>query len=224
MSAVNDLPGTVPAVPDVAGRFPAVPYADASAYFHGYGQEMTRALASIDPAAIEKAAAILIDAYLDGASVFSCGNGGSASIANHLQCDHVKGVGSGTDLTPRVMSLCANVEILTAIANDLAYEEIFARQLQSQARPGDVLVVISSSGRSANIVKALDWAREHDLRTIALTGFTGGDARLLAEVAIHVDCVNYGVVEDAHQAIMHALAQYIRHSRMSAAEVATTVF
>jgi phosphoheptose isomerase len=224
MSAINDLQRAAPAASDVAGQFPVVPYADASAYFHEYGQELARALASIDPAAIEKAAAILVDAYLCGASVFSCGNGGSASIANHLQCDHVKGVGTGTDLAPRVMSLCANVEILTAIANDLAYEEIFARQLQSQARPGDVLVVISSSGRSANIVNALTWAREHDLRTIALTGFAGGDARLLAEVTIHVDCANYGVVEDAHQTIMHALAQYIRHSRMSADEVAASVF
>ena len=115
--------------------------------------------------------------------MFSCGNGGSASIANHLQCDHVKGVRTGTDLTPRVMSLSANVELLTAIANDMAYEEIFAYQLQSQARPGDVLVVISSSGRSANIVHALTWARDHGLRTIALTGFDGGDAPgLLAEV------------------------------------------
>jgi D-sedoheptulose 7-phosphate isomerase/D-glycero-D-manno-heptose 1,7-bisphosphate phosphatase len=224
MSAINDLQFAAPAAADVAGQFPAVPYADATLYFQEYGQEMARALASIDPATFEKAAAILVDAYLCGASVFSCGNGGSASIANHLQCDHVKGVGAGTDLTPRVMSLCANVEILTAIANDHAYEEIFARQLQSQSRPGDVLVVVSSSGRSANIVKALIWAREHGLRTIALTGFAGGDARLLAEAAIHVDCANYGVVEDAHQTIMHALAQYIRQSRMSADQVAATVF
>lgn len=224
MSAINDLHLPAPALPDVAGQFPAVPYVDATGYFHEYGREMARALASIDPAMIEKAAAILTNAYLYGASVFSCGNGGSASIANHLQCDHVKGVGNGTDLTPKVMSLCANVEILTAIANDLAYEEIFARQLQSQARPGDVLVVISSSGRSRNVVNALAWAREHDVRTIALTGFAGGDARTLAEVAIHVDCANYGVVEDAHQTIMHALAQYIRQSRMSADEVSVNVF
>jgi phosphoheptose isomerase len=224
MSAINDLQFAAPAAADAAVAFPAAPYADATLYFQEYGQEMARALASVDPATIEQAAAVLADAYLYGATVFSCGNGGSASIANHLQCDHVKGVGTGTDLTPRVMSLCANVEILTAIANDLSYEEIFARQLQSQARPGDVLVVISSSGRSANIVNALTWAREHGLRTIALTGFAGGDARLLAEVAIHVDCANYGVVEDAHQTIMHALAQYIRQSRMSADEVAANVF
>lgn len=224
MSAINDLHCPAPALPDVAPQFPAVQYADATGYFHEYGREMARALASIDPAMIEKAAAILVNAYLFGASVFSCGNGGSASIANHLQCDHVKGVGNGTDLTPKVMSLCANVEILTAIANDLGYEEVFARQLQSQARPGDVLVVISSSGRSRNILHALSWAREHDVRSIVLTGFTGGDARMLAEVSIHVDCANYGVVEDAHQTIMHALAQYIRQSRMSAAEVAASVF
>lgn len=224
MSPIDSMQGAPPAASYAAGQFPAVPYPDATAYFHEYGQEMARALASVDPAALEKAAAVLVDAYLSGASVFSCGNGGSASIANHLQCDHVKGVGTGTDLMPRVMSLCANVEILTAIANDLAYEEIFTRQLRSQARPGDVLVVISSSGRSANIVNALNWAREHDLRTIALTGFAGGGARSLAEVAIHVECANYGVVEDAHQAVMHALAQYIRHSRMSADEVATSVF
>jgi phosphoheptose isomerase len=223
MTAVNDLQQSAAAIDD-AGGFPAAPYADASSYFQRYHQEIARALASVDPAAIEKAAGILLDAYVRGASVFSCGNGGSASIANHLQCDHVKGVGNGTDLTPRVMSLTANVEILTAIANDLAFEEIFSHQLRLQARPGDVLFVISSSGRSANIVKALTWARENDLRTIALTGFDGGDARSLAEVAIHVASANYGIVEDAHQTVMHALAQYIRQSRMAAAEIRANVF
>jgi D-sedoheptulose 7-phosphate isomerase/D-glycero-D-manno-heptose 1,7-bisphosphate phosphatase len=231
MSAVNDLQGSAVAAPDHAAVapddtdvFPAAPYADASSYFQRYRQEIAHALATVDPATIEKAASILLDAYARGASVFSCGNGGSASIANHLQCDHVKGVGNGTDLMPRVMSLCANVEILTAIANDLAYEKIFSHQLQLQARPGDVLVIISSSGRSANIVNALTWARANDLRTIALTGFEGGDARLLGEVAIHVDSANYGIVEDAHQTVMHALAQYIRQSRMSAEEVRANVF
>ena len=159
-----------------------------------------------------------------GAAVFACGNGGSASIANHLQCDHVKGVRTATDLTPRVVSLCANVELLTAIANDTTFEDVFAYQLQSQSGPGDVLVAVSSSGRSANIVRALTWARDHGLRTIALTGFDGGGAREAAEVTIHVDCANYGVIEDSHQAIMHALAQYIRQSRMTADVISSQVF
>jgi phosphoheptose isomerase len=224
MSVVNDIQ-----IPDGSAtvdieRFPSIKYAEAGTYLAAYAAEITQAANSIQSAPVEQAAAILIDAYKRGACVYSCGNGGSASIANHLQCDHVKGVGNGTDLSPRVVSLCANVEILTAIANDVAYDEIFSYQLQSQSRPGDVLMVISSSGRSANIVRALAWAREHGLRTIALTGFHGGDARMLAEVAIHVDCTNYGVVEDAHQMIMHALAQYIRQSRMTPDAVAASVF
>ena len=116
------------------------------------------------------------------------------------------------------------MELLTAIANDLGYEHVFAYQLQSQAEPGDVLIAVSSSGRSPNIVHALTWARDHGLRTIAITGFDGGEARTLAEVAIHVECTNYGVVEDLHQAVMHALAQYIRHSRMSPDQISATVF
>ena len=179
---------------------------------------------SIEPAALDRAAAILLEAYTRGAGVFSCGNGGSASIANHLQCDHVKGVRTTTDLAPRVVSLSTNVELLTAIANDMAYEDVFAYQLQSQSGPGDVLIAVSSSGRSPNIVRALTWARDHGLRTIALTGFDGGDARTVAEVTIHVDCTNYGIVEDLHQAIMHALAQYIRQSRMTADAISSSVF
>ena len=165
-----------------------------------------------------------MDAYTRGAAVFSCGNGGSAAIANHLQCDHLKGIRTATDLTPRVVSLSANVDLLTAIANDLGYEDVFVYQLQSQSAPGDVLMAISSSGRSPNIVRALTWARDHDLRTIALTGFDGGEASTVAEVTIHVNGANYGIVEDLHQAIMHALAQYIRQSRMSADAISSSVF
>jgi phosphoheptose isomerase len=205
-------------------KFPIGPYARAASYFDAYAEEMSRAAKSIEPAGLERAAAVLTEAYLRGARMFSCGNGGSASIANHMQCDHVKGIRTATDLAPHVLSLSTNVELLTAIANDTGYENIFVYQLQSQSEPGDVLLAVSSSGRSPNIVRALTWARERGLRTIAVTGFDGGAARAAAEVSVHVDCTNYGIVEDLHQAIMHALAQYIRHSRMSADEISRTVF
>jgi D-sedoheptulose 7-phosphate isomerase/D-glycero-D-manno-heptose 1,7-bisphosphate phosphatase len=136
----------------------------------------------------------------------------------------MKGVRTDTDLRPRVLSLSTNVELLTAIANDIGYENVFTYQLQAQAQTGDVLIAVSSSGRSPNIVQAITWARDYGLRTIAITGFGGGPARSLAEVTVHVDCSNYGIVEDLHQAIMHALAQYIRQSRMSADTISTTVF
>jgi phosphoheptose isomerase len=223
MSTVHDLPDFA-LRQDTAAKFPAVPYSDAATYFSHYAEETVRSASSVEPAAVTRAAAILLDAYTRGATVFSCGNGGSASIANHLQCDHTKNVGKSTDLQPRVMSLSGNVEVLTAIANDHAYADIFAHQLQSQSRPGDVLVAVSSSGRSANIVTALRWARDHGLRTVALTGFDGGEARTLADVCVHVDGTNYGVIEDLHQAIMHALAQYIRQSRMTPATISSSVF
>jgi phosphoheptose isomerase len=206
------------------GKFPAAPYLNPASFLDAYAEEIARACKTIDPEAFGRAAAILLDAYTRDARMFSCGNGGSASIANHMQCDHVKGVRTETDLAPRVLSLSTNVELLTAVANDMGYENVFVYQLQSQSRPGDVLVAVSSSGRSPNIVHALAWARDNGMRTIAVTGFDGGAARAVAEVSVHVDCTNYGIVEDLHQAIMHALAQYIRQSRMAADTISASVF
>jgi phosphoheptose isomerase len=205
-------------------KFPSVPYRRAGSYCDAYFEESARAAASIDWTEVDRAARVLTDAYTTGATVFSCGNGGSAAIANHLQCDHLKGVRTTTDLAPRVVSLSSNVELLTAIANDIGYEDVFTFQLESQSRPGDVLIAISSSGASANIVRALSWARDHGMHTIAFTGFTGGQARTVADITIHVDCGNYGVVEDLHQGAMHAIAQYIRQSRMTAGAIAAGTF
>lgn len=228
MSSLDDLQTLTPTQtsPDQnsAVKFPVAPYANAGSYFVDYARELARASSTIDQGAMERAAEILIEAYTTGAHLFCCGNGGSASVANHMQCDHVKGVRIATDLRPRVMSLATNVELLTAIANDFSYEDVFRYQLESQASPGDVLIAISSSGRSRNIVNALTWADSHGLRTIAVTGFDGGTARRSAEVSIHVDSRNYGVVEDLQQAIMHALAQYARQSRMTTDTITATVF
>jgi phosphoheptose isomerase len=224
MTSIYDLQTFSP--PSVGGpaKFPIAPHQSASSYFDAYAEEFSRARKTVDPAAFERAAAILLEAYATGARVFSCGNGGSAAIANHMQCDHVKNVRTATDLAPSVVSLSTNVELLTAIANDMGYENVFVYQLQSQSRPGDVLIAVSSSGRSPNIVRALTWARDQGLRTVALTGFDGGAAGAVAETAVHVDCTNYGIVEDLHQAIMHALAQYIRQSRMTADAISANVF
>ena len=205
-------------------KFPGAPYRLAASYFDGYIDEAARAAKSVEAAALDRAAEILLEAHSRGGLVYSCGNGGSAAIANHLQCDHMKSVRISTDLVARVVSLSTNVEVMTAIANDFGYEHVFVNQLQWHAQPGDVLMAISSSGRSANIIRALTWARDHGVGTIALTGFDGGEARRLAEVSIHVDAANYGVIEDMHQVIMHALAQYIRQSRMTADVVSASVF
>jgi phosphoheptose isomerase len=225
MSTVHDLETSapLPRTPE-AGKFPARAYQACGAYFSDYARELAKAASSVEPPALDRAASILLDAYTRGARVFSCGNGGSAAIANHMQCDQMKGLRTGTDLVPRFVSLSSNVEILTAIANDLAYQDVFTYQLQSQSGPGDVLIAVSSSGRSASIVRALTWARDNGLATIALTGFSGGGARTIADVTIHVDSTNYGVIEDLHQAVTHALAQYLRQSRMTPDAISSSVF
>lgn len=210
--------------PTVRPSFPARQYPDGGSFGSAYASELAKAFGRVDMAAVARAAELLNDAYDRDASVFACGNGGSASIANHLQCDHVKGVGNGTDLTTRVFSLSTNIELFSAIANDHGYDMVFEHQLQSLARPGDVLIAVSSSGRSANIVRALEWANRNGMHTIALTGFAGGGARELASVSVHVDSDNYGIIEDAHQACMHLLAQYVRQSRMTPDDVTANIF
>ena len=224
MSSVYDLPALAAPAGSSPVKFPSTRYASPASFLDAYSEEIARACKTIDPEAFGLAAEILLEAYTRDAQIFSCGNGGSASIANHMQCDHVKGVRTTTDLSPRVLSLSTNAELLTAIANDMGYENVFAYQLQSQSQPGDVLVAVSSSGRSPNIVRALTWARDNGLNTIAITGFDGGAARAVADASVHVECTNYGIVEDLHQAIMHALAQYIRQSRMVSDSISASVF
>lgn len=194
--------------------FPEHRHADASLFARAYFQRLAAGAETVDPAMIDASAKLLAERSLSGRMIFSCGNGGSAAIANHLVCDCMKGVRTSSTLHPRVHSLSTTVETITAIGNDFGYEQIFEFQLESLGQPGDVLVAISSSGDSPNIINALTRARELGIASIAMTGFTGGRARSIADISLHVDAHNYGVVEDVHQSLMHILAQYLRHSHL----------
>lgn len=198
--------------------FPDRLHEDAGQYAQAYFDQVTQAAATIDPTAIAAAGHLLVETALAGGLIYSCGNGGSAAIANHLVCDCMKGVRAGSSLAPRVVSLSCNVEMITAIANDIGVEDVFSYQLQSLAKPGDVLIAISSSGASPNILAALREAKSRGVATISMTGFSGGSSRDLADVNLHVVARNYGVVEDTHQSIMHILAQYMRHSHLDQPE------
>jgi len=198
----------------MTAKFPSRKYPDAGTFVADYARSVAAALNSVRSSEIDRAVAALKHAIRGDRLIFACGNGGSAAIANHLTCDCSKGIATDTALRPRVMSLSATVELITAIANDVEYAEIFTHQLKNAARPGDVLITISSSGDSENIVRALAWARDNGLGTIALSGFSGGRSAATADISLHVAAANYGVVEDAHQALMHILAQYVRMSEI----------
>lgn len=203
--------------------FPERQYADGGTYAQDYFAQLSKAYATVDPSAVAAAGQLLIEASKAKRTIFSCGNGGSAAIANHLVCDCLKGARSGSSLMPRVHSLSSNIELLTALANDFGVEHLFSFPLESVADANDVLITISSSGTSPNIVKVLQTARSMGLKTIAMSGFSGGASRDLADVSLHVDAENYGVIEDTHQSLMHILAQYLRNSHITDASTLGSV-
>jgi D-sedoheptulose 7-phosphate isomerase len=179
------------------------------AHVKGYTAVLSSALLSVDWRQLDLAIAEIQGARTRSSRLWVAGNGGSAAIADHLLCDWVKGTFTPSHPPIHVHSLVSGVALLTACANDFGYEAAFSRQLEMQAQPGDVLVCISSSGNSANILAALRTAKAMQLKTIALSGFSGGESAKLADISLHVAVHNYGIVEDCHQILMHNIAQYI---------------
>lgn len=175
--------------------------------FSEYFNELSYTIAKLDYKGMEEAYQIANHCRM----LYIFGNGGSAAIANHWVCDFAKGINEDTTHTTSAVSLNCNVPLITAIANDIGYEHIFSKQLEYM-RPlrGDVVFAVSSSGNSKNIVNGLMKAKELGLLTVALTGFHGGTASAIADVNVHVPSHNYGIVEDIHMMILHAISQRIR--------------
>ena len=194
--------------------FPDSKFLDIAAYSYAYFKQYAEASSSIDQTQLAIAATILLNAYKNSKTLYVCGNGGSASISNHLACDHGKLLATDTDLQPRIQSLSTNIEVITAIANDISYDQVFVHQLKLNANPGDIVMTVSSSGDSENVVQAAQWAREFGLDVISMTGFSGGRTAEISSVNLHVDGDNYGIIEDVHQSLMHLLGQYLRQSLM----------
>lgn len=192
-------------------------YINCNEYFQTYCESINKALKSVQEQSYEDAYDMIKHTGKIGARIFVCGNGGSASIAEHFSCDHSKGVRMDTPLLrPNVVSLASNMATITAIGNDIGYDKIFSKQLEfSNATQDDILIVISSSGNSSNIIRALEQAQQSNLFTIALVGFDGGQAGKIASATVHVNSSNYGIVEDCHQIIMHSWAQALRVSAVT---------
>jgi phosphoheptose isomerase len=179
------------------------------AHVRAYADAICTALLSIDWHQLDRAISEIESVRKRRARLWVAGNGGSAAIADHLLCDWVKGTFTASQAPIHVHSLVSSAALLTACANDFGYDVSFERQIEMQAQPGDLLLCISSSGNSANILAALRKASSMGLKTIALTGFGGGESARLADINLHVAAHNYGVVEDCHQILMHNIAQYI---------------
>ncbi len=169
---------------------------------------LSEALESIDLAAVEQAIQWLDEARVNRRNVFVCGNGGSASTASHLACDLNKGASYGRGLRFRVIPLTDSVATLTAYSNDVGYEAVFVEQFKNFAQPGDLLVAISGSGNSPNVLRVAEHARELGCRSVGLTGRDGGGLAKLVDLNLHVACPHMGRIEDGHFVICHMLAYY----------------
>ena len=183
---------------------------DAATFAGEYLEYLKKILDGIDRAAVARFVDTLMDARSRGATVFFIGNGGSAATASHFANDLAIG-SNDYDQPFRVLSLTDNVPVMTAIGNDFGYDEVFVRQLRVLGKKGDVLVGISASGNSENLLRAFEFAATAGIRTFALTAFDGGELLRTAHDVVHVPTGprEYGPAEDAHMVLNHLVAAYI---------------
>ncbi len=163
------------------------------------------ALDSVSHEAIEKLTKTLHSAWREDRQVFAIGNGGSAANASHFATDLGKGSSDKLGKRFRVLSLTDNVSWITALGNDYAYDEVYRRQLENYARPGDLLIAISVSGNSPNLVKAVEWGNAEGLETAALVGAKRGRLAEIAKQVLVAEDTHYGRVEDVQMHILHML-------------------
>ncbi len=182
-------------------------------YLTDYSRAFAATLDTVDAGELERARAAIVKATEADKRIHAIGNGGSAAIADHLCCDWTKGTHHHKHKTIKAYSLNSNVALYTAIANDYGFEKVFSTQVNFYGEAGDVLIAISSSGNSPNILAAVEAAKALGIVTIGMSGFKGGALRDAADISLYVAADNYGIVEDGHQALMHVLAQYMAKQR-----------
>jgi len=174
-------------------------------YLQKYIAEHKKVLDSISLEQVSGLITIFQQALEKDKQIFVFGNGGSAANASHFVTDLGKSASDKIGKRFRCSSLNDNVSWITAIGNDYAYDDIFIRQLQNYARPGDICMALSVSGRSSNVVKALNWAKQNDLFSIALVGAAGKDISERVDFCVVIDSYHYGRVEDAQMGICHMI-------------------
>ena len=192
-------------------NFPTKKISDSYEYYKNYVSIKNKLLNKINKNELKNIIEEILTAVKKQKNIFSCGNGGSASTAEHLSCDFSKGSCTDTNLNIKVFSLNSNVSLMTAIANDISYDDIFSYQLARFGKPNDILLLFSVSGSSKNILKCAKEAKRKKIKIISFTGFNGGKIKKLSKYNTNFATNNFGIVEDCHLSIMHFISQYIRN-------------
>jgi D-sedoheptulose 7-phosphate isomerase len=177
--------------------------------YSDYFNRLKDTLDKVDTNTINKIVEVLLQCRDDGGTMYIFGNGGSAANASHIAGDFMKGISYGMDKRFKTHCLNDNVAGTTAITNDLSYDEIFIEQLKTYLSPGDIVIGISGSGNSENVIKAVKWARDNGAITIGLTGYKGGHLINVAEHILLIPVKDMEITEDAHTIIFHAIKQEV---------------
>lgn len=162
-------------------------------------------LDKLDVERINETINVLVETQVNGNTVYTIGNGGSASTASHFQNDFNKGISETLEKKFNFHCLCDNVSTMMAIANDMSYEDVFVEQLKGHLKEGDVLLAISGSGNSKNIIKAVEYAKQNGNKVIGLTGYSGGKLKQMCDVSLHVPVNSMQVTEDIHMIFDHLM-------------------
>lgn len=186
-----------------------------TSFFTDYSKRLQAILTHADWSNVEKLAIDMKKCWTHKRQIFICGNGGSAGNAIHLANDYLYGVAKGSGVGIRIHALSSNPAILTCLSNDIGYERIFSEQLAVYGQASDLLIVLSGSGNSANIVNVLEQAHQMHIKSYAILGFTGGLCKELADVAIHFSVDDMQIAEDLQLIVGHMLMQWLYANRPS---------
>lgn len=179
----------------------------------GYSSRLQEVLASSDWSGVNLLAQDMLRCWQEKRQVFFCGNGGSAGNAIHLANDFLYGVAKKTGGGLKVQALSANSAVMTCLANDVGYDSIFSEQIAVQAQAGDLLIALSGSGNSPNIVRAIEQAKVMDVKSYAILGFSGGKCKELADVSIHFPVNDMQIAEDMQLIVGHMMMQWLYSNR-----------
>ena len=195
-------------------RFPLNKISKSKQFYLQYINEKNNLLKNIDFNKLDKIVTAIKICVKNNNIIYSCGNGGSSSLADHLSCDFIKQTNNKTNLKLKSISLASNFSLISAIANDISFEEIFSFQVEKLCKKNDILILFSVSGNSKNLINATKVAKKKKVKTISFTGFNGGKLSKLTDYNINFSMANYGIVEDCHTTMMHYLSQFLRNTKI----------
>jgi len=192
-------------------KFPLNRISNSKEFYLSYVNQKNNLLQNINFTELDKIINLLKKCFKNNNTVYTCGNGGSASLADHFTCDFIKQSNNKTNLKIKSISLTANFSLISAIANDINYDKIFSFQIEKLCKKNDILFLFSVSGNSKNLLEAVKTANKIGVKTVSFTGFNGGKLSKISDLNLNFPMANYGIVEDCHTSLMHYLSQYLRN-------------